>query len=841
MDEHLPIYELRAPLLRVIAEHASVILHAPTGSGKSTQVPQFLLEDRQIAKGEVIVLQPRRLACRMLAARVARERGVALGGEVGYQIRLEQRRSEATRILFVTEGILLRKMMNDPQLVGVSALVFDEFHERHLFTDLSLGRAIALQQSKRPDLKLVVMSATLDAKSLETVLPDAVALRSEGRSFPVEIEYLKRDAQREVWEEAARALENLERRQLLQEGNVLIFMPGAYEIGRTVNAVRAGAGLDRFHVCALHGDMASAQQDEAVAESRWQKVIVSTNVAETSLTIPGVRVVIDSGLAKIAAFDPFRGINTLLLEKISHASADQRAGRAGRVAPGFAMRLWTELDHQGRKRQELPEVKRLDLAEVVLILKASGVNDLGAFHWIDRPEEVALQQAEQLLKDLGGLDSVEGKITDLGQQMLRYPAHPRFGRMFVEAERLGCRRAVALVAALTQSRSLLVRNVEKQIAARREELLMEGATSDFEVLARAFSFARRNDFQMGKCQHLGIHAAAARQVGELVEQFIKISGANEEEPMPSGEALAKCLLAGFSDHVAVRIDGGTMRCQMTHNRTAELSRESVVRDEGIVVAAEAREVNTRDRVAVVLSLLSPVQEAWISQLFPSETVQERRVVFDAKLKRAVVLREKTFRGLVLVRGRMEEPTVEEAAQALAEEVIAGRLSLPGWDQGVEDWIARVNWASTTLADWQLPRVEQSDREALIAQICHGCSCERDLAKAPVREVVFGWLNGTQKRQLDTVAPEKVELPNGRRVKIDYGAAGGPTIRALIQDLYGVSRDVRIGAGAVPLTIEVLAPNRRPVQVTQSLETFWKDAYPKLKLELKRRYPRHAWH
>ncbi|MFQ3577648.1 MAG: ATP-dependent helicase C-terminal domain-containing protein, partial [Verrucomicrobiia bacterium] len=347
-------------------------------------------------------------------------------------------------------------------------------------------------------------------------------------------------------------------------------------------------------------------------------------------------------------------------------------------------------------------------------------------------------------------------------------------------------------------------------------------------------------FQPAKCQQLGIHAGAARQVGELVEQFVRISGAEADEPSASGEALARCLLAGFSDHVAKRIDGGTLRCHMTHGRKAELSRESVVRDAEMVVAAEVTEINTRDRLAVVLSLVSPIKEEWIEELFPVETTTERRVVFDSTLKRVVVLNEKRFRSLVLVRGKMGEPTEEEAARALALEINEGRLSLPGWDQGVEDWIERLNWASTHLADWQFPRIEKAEREALVAQICHGCSCERDLAKAPVREVVFGWLSPTQKRQLDVVAPEKVEMPNGRRVKIDYRAAGGPTIRVLIQDLYGVEHDLRIAGGKVPLVIEVLAPNRRPVQVTQSLETFWKEAYPRLKIELKRRYPRHEW-
>ncbi|MEQ1854544.1 MAG: helicase-related protein, partial [Chthoniobacteraceae bacterium] len=404
----LPIYELEDAIVAALREGNRLILQAPTGSGKSTQVPQILRDHGLADDGEIIVLQPRRLATRMLAARVASERQQRLGDEVGYQIRLDRVASARTRIIFVTEGVLLRRMLGDPALRGVSAILFDEFHERHLYGDITLARALDLQEKQRPDLRLVVMSATLETGVLGKYLAPCRTLTSAGRTFPVDVEYLERSIRADefpVWDATADELERLAPRT---QGDVLIFMPGAYEISRTIAAVRAsGVGRD-FIVLPLHGELPANEQDAAVARYEKRKVIVSTNVAETSLTIDGVRTVIDSGLARIARFDPHRGINTLLVERISRASAEQRAGRAGRTAPGVCLRLWTEREHQDRPAQELPEVKRLDLAEIVLTLKASGVTDVAHFRWLEAPAPKSLENAETLLLDLGAIRSGTG-------------------------------------------------------------------------------------------------------------------------------------------------------------------------------------------------------------------------------------------------------------------------------------------------------------------------------------------------------------------------------------------------------------------------------------------------
>src|SRR3954447_18923093 len=507
--EDLPIYELEDSIVENLRAHSRLIIQAPTGSGKSTQVPQILFDHGLLGEGQVVILQPRRLAARLLAAHVATERKSRLGDEVGYQIRFENVTSERTRIRFVTEGILLRQLIQDPDLRGISAILFDEFHERHLYGDITLARALTLQAGSRPDLKLAVMSATLDAGALEKYLAPCSLLTSAGRAFPVDIEYLPNPVGGDdypIWDLAA---DELERLAPETEGDVLIFMPGKYEIGRTISAIRASRVSDRFVVLPLHGELPPAEQDAALAHYEKRRAIVATNVAETSLTIEGVRVVIDSGLARIARFDPRRGINTLLVEKISRASADQRAGRAGRTAPGHCLRLWTEREHLDRAAQELPEVKRLDLAEVVLTLKASGVDDIAGFRWLEPPDPQALTRAEQLLADLGALGFAG--ITDLGRRMLAFPVHPRYARMLLAAHEQRCVPAIALIAAITQGRPLLRRLEGKQAREDRDDVLGGETESDFFVIMRAFRYAENSGFDSRRCARIGINAGAARE------------------------------------------------------------------------------------------------------------------------------------------------------------------------------------------------------------------------------------------------------------------------------------------------------------------------------------------
>jgi ATP-dependent helicase HrpB len=835
----LPIYDLDEEIVAALQSNGRLILQAPTGSGKSTQTPQILLDGGVLGDGRCIVLQPRRLAARLLAKRVAEERGVPLGGEVGYQIRLDNVSSKDTRILFVTEGILLRQMLADPTLHGVSTLIFDEFHERHLYGDISLARALELQETTRPDLKIVVMSATLDSAQLDRYLAPCQTLTSEGRVFPVEIEHLPRDPHDEPpWELAAEAVaENLER----TDGDILVFMPGSYEIQRTMREIGARVG-NSCVILPLHGELPASEQDKAVARTPHRKIIVSTNVAETSLTIDGVTMVVDSGLARVARYDPNRGINTLLIEKISRASADQRAGRAGRTAPGVCLRLWTARDHTLRAANEVPEIRRLDMAETVLSLKAAGVTNLAAFRWMDPPDEKSLARAEQLLQDLGAVDPASGHITPTGRRMLNFPVHPRYARMFLAAEELGCVRAAALIAALTQSRSLLLR-ADRRIEEERAEIFGEGM-SDFLILIRAFSYAKQHDFRMDALRPLAIHAEAARQVNRLFQQFLDIARAEKLDTTTENardEAVARCVLAGFADQVARRRSGGTLVCDIVHGRRGQLARSSVAQNSRLIVGAEITEIEGRGGEAqVLISLATEIEDVWLREMFPDHFAEKATHVFDSSQNRVVVRREKVFRDLVIETQDRDATPSAEATICLAQVVRDGDLKLNAWDDAVEQWIERVNFLARTLPDQGLPTLGPEEREYIVHLACENATSYREIKDRPILPLARSLLEPAQQHFVDRQAPERYELPGGRRAKITYGTDSGPTLAARIQDLYGVEEDLKIALGRVPLTIQVLAPNHRPVQVTRSLKTFWAEAYPKLKQQLQRQYPKHEW-
>ena len=840
----LPIQELREPLLSALGRQRRLILTAPTGSGKSTQVPQMLLDGGVLGNGQVVILQPRRLPARMLAAWVAKDRGVKLGDEVGYQIRFDNITSPATRIRYVTEGVLLRQMLADNHLRGISAVIFDEFHERHLYGDITLARALQIQETSRPDLIIIVMSATLEVGSLRKYLEPCELLSSQGRTFPVETEYLSTPVgDWPVWEAAVKELERLVAQR---DGDALVFMPGAYEISRTVQAAQDALG-NKFIVLPLHGELPTNDQDAAVAQYDRRKIVVSTNVAETSLTIDGVRIVIDSGLARIPRYDPYRGINTLLVEKISRASADQRAGRAGRTAPGVCVRLWTQREHDQRPPQELPEVKRLDLSEVVLTLKASGVNDVYSFRWLEPPNRASLEHAELLLKDLGSLENATGAITELGQRMLAFPLHPRYSRMLLAAQEYGCVRQVALIAALTQGRDLLVRRQGRQVEDARDDLFGGETQSDFFVWMRAWRYADRNGFNLERCRRVGIHAQAARQVGPLFEQFLDIAkreGLDVSEKRAAGDAIQRCVLLGFSDHVARRLDAGTLRCDLVHGRRGVLARESVVQNAPLLVTTEIREVQSgtgKDKeLNVLLSLATAIQEEWLRELFPRDFSETQAVVYDTTQRRVFVERRKQFRDLVLESERSEDAPLDDAARILADEVLAGRCVLKNWDEAVEQWMVRVNRLHEWLPELGIPAITAGDRRALVEQICHGATSYKEIKDKAVRPVVKAWLSAQQQAWIDEYAPERIELPGGRKAKVTYSTDGPPTVAARIQDLYGVKEGLWIAQRRVPMRIEVLAPNQRPVQMTENLATFWRETYPKLKVELQRKYPKHEW-
>jgi ATP-dependent helicase HrpB len=849
----LPIYTIRESLRDTLAGGGRrFVLEAPTGSGKSTQVPKMLADFEGPARvdGQIVILQPRRVAARMLAKRVAWERGAKLGGEVGYQVRFERVYGKDTRIVFVTEGVLLRRMLEDPALKGIGAILFDEFHERHIYSDVTLAEALVIQKTHRPDLVLGAMSATLDGAALEEFLTPCARLRCEGRMFPVDIRYAGspganvRDEE-PVWDRAAQECEKLLRE--IPTGDVLIFMPGAYEIRRTMDALENRAAAKGCALMPLHGELPPEAQDAAVEPSEKRKIVVATNVAETSLTIDGVRYVIDCGLAKIPAYDPNRGINTILTKKISRASADQRAGRAGRTAPGICVRLWTKNDNERRSEREEAEVKRLDLSEIALFLKVAGVRDVAAFPWFEKPEEKSLARALELLTDLGALDHA-GNLTQTGRRMAAFPLHPRFARMLLEGDQLGCLGTTALVAALSQDRAIVMPLDNRAERDAREEffsqIVPDLQTSDFFMDVAALTAAVNSRFDMGFCRKWGIHAMGTRTAARLYEQLLGVArgaGLSPEDKLGGADLytnVRKAVLAGFSDQLALRTDVATRRCSLVHKRRGELRKESVVESK-LLVATEIEERNVRGDVGTLLTRNTAVEETWLREMFPDDFTAQRAPVFDEGQRRVLLRSRKCFRDLVLEDVQSGEPTPDEAAPLLAAEVVAGRLILKEWDDAVEKWIARCNFVAKHFPDYGIAPIGETERQMIMEQVCYGAIGYKDIKDRPVMPHLRDWLSAGQEPLLDKCAPERVALPRGINARVRYEADGRAFLAATVQQLYDAPGQILLG-GRVPVIFEILAPNRRPVQVTSDLAAFWKGAYEDVKKQLRGRYPRHEW-
>jgi len=847
MSDALPIYAIATEFAAAVAHTKRIVLQAPTGSGKSTQIPQMILDQGLIAADQhVVVLQPRRLAARLLAKRVAAERGCALGEAVGFHIRFDRVFGPQTRIKFVTEGILMRQMLTDPELKGVGAIVFDEFHERHLYSDLGLAMVRRLQETQRSDLLMVVMSATLDTENLVQWLSGCQLLAVEGRMYPIEVRYAAaaaRVAAAPVWDQIAYHFS-----QLAQEhsaGDFLIFLPGAFEIQRTIEAIRAERAARDFIVLPLYGELPPHEQDAAVAQYPQRKVVVATNVAETSLTIDGVQIVIDSGLARVARFDPHRGINTLLIEKISQAAAEQRAGRAGRTAPGCCLRLWGKGEHAYRAVQETPEIQRIDLAETVLTLKLAGVENVDTFDWFEPPPAKALLRAVQLLTDLGALDPATAAITAIGQRMAQFPLHPRYARMFIAAHEMDCVYPIALIAAFTQGRDILLPLRDKRQREEREDILGEEA-SDFFHWLRAWGMARKKNYDVRFCKQWGIHAQAARQAEKTAQQFLRIAENQglDTTQKPYEEAVVRqCLLIGFSDQLALRDGRGTLLCSLVHGRRGELRRHSAVRDAPLIVAAGVDEIEARGDVTVFLSLATAVEEEWLEALFPQDFHEDVEIVYDPSQRKVVKRYERRFRDLVFEQRDKGEPTPEEASSLLAQAVLEHNLELKKWDAHVERWIQRVNFAVHHCSQLRIEPLDTEGRLVILEQICLGASSYRDIKNKDVWPVLQDWLSVEQRLGLDALVPETIQLPTRQRpIKVRYEPdTGRAIIASKLQDFYDVDpAALTICGGDVKLVVELLAPNGRPAQITDDLAAFWENSYANVKKELKGRYPKHEW-
>ncbi|MFM1561111.1 MAG: ATP-dependent helicase HrpB [Roseibacillus sp.] len=849
----LPVLEIREELLERLGSGCRILLRAPTGSGKSTGVPAMILE-AGVTKGMIVVVQPRRIAARMLAEFVAGTLGVRLGEEVGYAVRFDTCYSKRSRIVYLTDGILQRWLRDDPELGGVGVVLFDEFHERRLASDLSLARALELQDGLRPDLKLMVMSATLETAELADYLEPCEVLEAGGRMFPVEVSYQPPPPPRRgrhgamesvpIWEQVGKACRGeIEPRmnagaQELEGKRILIFLPGAFEIRKTQELLESSAWTRGWEVKPLYSALAPRAQWEAVGPGTRPRIIVATNVAETSITIDGIVAVIDSGLARVASFDSRRGIDTLTIRKISRAAAEQRAGRAGRTGPGRCVRLWSEREHARREEFERPEVRRVDLAEAVLYLKAAGVVEVRGFRWLDAPAEESLQRAERLLEMLGAVDE-DGAITEIGETMARYPLHPRAARLLEAAEEEGCVAEACFVAAVLQSEGVFTRKASR---AQRTRFQLPGDRADFEAEWRACEAAERARFDPAQCGELGIHARQARETLKAWKQLCALA---ERPAIRAGHVamdelrtqLGRAMLAAFADHVAVRMSSGTLACRVVGGRRGKLNEASVAREASLLVAAEMTEVQGRE-MTVHLQHAVKIEEEWLREMFPQAFREESGATFDEVARRVLARRRVMFYDLVIEEKEGGEVNDEEAAALLAERVADGTLKLKKWDAKVEHWIARVGFVAHAMPELELSPIGEEEKLLLLAQVCAKARSYREIKEREVWPALRQWLSAPQAAALESYAPERIDLVNGASAKVTYEAGKPPSIGLKVQQLYGVDETPLISGQ--PVQVQVLAPNQRPWQVTQDLKSFWEVGYAQMKKDLAGRYPKHKW-
>jgi ATP-dependent helicase HrpB len=836
----LPIDAVEEEILATVRTHGALVLTAPTGSGKTTQVPQMLLRDG--VEGQILVLQPRRLAARVVAQRVAEELGCELGDLVGFQTRHERKVSGSTRILFLTEGLFLRILLTNPELTGVGAVVLDEFHERSLAVDLALGLCNLLRAGPRPDLRLVVMSATLDADAVATFL-DCPSLRAKGRTYDVSIEYDTAPTDTPVWERAGSAL----RRWLDEggEGDALLFLPGTYEIRRTVEACqrRLRSTDGAIAVLPLHGSLSPSEQDRAVRPGSERKVVVSTNVAETSITIDGIRCVIDSGLARVHRHDPARSVNALLVERVSLDSAEQRSGRAGRTAPGICIRLWPGSEAHARPVQDIPEVQRVDLCEAVLQIHAFGLK-ADSFPWLDPPPVARLQAAASLLADLGAVD-VAGALTDEGRLMVDVPAHPRLARLLLEGSRRGVGDRAAVWAALVAERDICMRPLARQFCHPPD---VGSWPSDVGMRESAYESARQARFSDSRCRQLGVHAGACREVERAVRQYRAVVKHLPRPTRAAGDesdaALARCVLAGYADHVALRRSVEHNTCEMEGRRRVTLERSSAVGDARTLVVVEAREVEAPrvdgGGVRTVISLATAIDPAWIGELFPDRIETRKHLVWDEE-ECAVFEVEGVYFGALALQSSQRVPTDRSAAgQLLASHVVSGSLRFDQWNKATDTWLSRARCVAEWFPERDLLTYDEDDL-AVIFNEAVGESTRWSVARrAPILDHLRNAMSWAEQQFVEQMAPERIRLPSGHGMKISYTPGEAPRGRARIQDFYGLNETPRIAGKRTPLLLEILAPNFRPAQVTDDLQGFWQRTYPELRRELSRRYPKHEW-
>jgi ATP-dependent helicase HrpB len=787
----LPIDLVIPEILDRLREPSNLVIEAAPGAGKTTRVPPALMELAAAQNGpqQVLVLEPRRLAARLAARFIAAQRGEPAGASVGYQVRFEEVAGPQTRLRFVTEGVLTRMLLSNPTLSGVWCVVLDEFHERHLEGDLALSLLLRLQRSDRTDLRLVAMSATLDAAPVAKFLGAAV-VRSEGRRHPLEIEYTPHSS--EPLEERVRNA--LERTAAATPGHTLVFLPGAAEIRRAQSACAALARRNGWTLAPLHGDQSPEEQDRAIGPSETRKIILSTNVAESSVTIEGVNLVVDSGLARSASHSPWSGLPTLEVARISQASANQRAGRAGRTGPGRAIRLYPLEDFVRRPAHTPPEILRADLAPAALTLRALNLEGFAALDWLDAPPASAVSQAEDLLRQLGA----EG--ADLSK-MSRYPVHPRLARLIVEATTRGVAEDGAAVAALLSAGERLP--TEARHAGRSDLLAL-------------------------------LEAPWAPRAEQTVRQLRRMIPRGRHAPRPNAhreEALLISALAAFPDRVARRRQGATL--QLASGGAAQLAPSSTVAGAEFVIAVEAEDRGGGQPPLVRLA--SAIEPEWLIDLFADRVKEVSRLEWNRATQRAEEVSALQF-GEIAIGETRREADPEAAATLLAERAIEAGIERFADPAELSRLLERAGFAS---AHSGAPALPPDAIENALREIARGLRGFAQLEEA-ARSRLIPELRRQLPRDLDEIAPETLRLPGGRQVRVHYEPNQPPWIASRLQDFFGMRETPRIARGKVPVVVRLLAPSQRPVQTTTDLAGFWERLYPEIRKELSRRYPKHRW-
>ncbi len=786
-------------LIDSLNDHPVVILEAPPGAGKTTRVPPALLKLPGLGKQKILMLEPRRIAAVGAADYMARQRGEEVGQTIGYTIRYERKVSAETRIEVVTEGVLTRRLQSDPELNGVGIVIFDEFHERNLHSDLALALCLDAQSGLRPDLKIVIMSATLESEQLSDLFGNAPVIRSEGLMYPVAIEYAGEDAvSRSLIPAAVMAVGQ----SLVQDsGDILVFMPGAYEIDRTVEVLRRDHPA--VDIRPLYGGLPLAEQRRAIESGRRRKVVVATNVAETSLTIEGVRAVVDCGFEKRPRFDAGRGLSILETVRISQASAKQRAGRAGRLGPGRCYRLWSEGTDGALLPQAPPEIKAADLAPLALDLANWGVHDAADLIWVDPPPDGHLQAARQLLRQLGALDD-RLQITAIGKQMTDIPAHPRLARLLLEAQKEGCPELGANLLALLGEG--LGKGQMGDLPTSLRQLVTNKPPAH---IARAARFWR----QRLQCSH------RSAEFDEIL--------------------LARLLAVAYPDHIARLRDDSETQYLLANGMAASLDPASPLRGSRFLVIVD---LQARSRAEVRIRTALDFSRDDFDCMFGNSAAWQRQVEWDDVQQRVVAQEVRKYGALVL-QSRPAGTESDDIRAALLSWVKKKGLAVLPWNKATDQLLNRLRFLSTYLNEQSFPDFGEPALLIDLARWLGPCLDDvrsvAQMKKIDLQQALLSRLDWSARKQLDELAPERLAVPSGSNVRIDYSGEQ-PVLAVKLQELFGLAESPRIANGQVSVLIHLLSPAGRPLQVTADLRSFWENGYPEVKKEMKGRYPKHPW-